>query len=483
MISQKAKLHNRFDFEIYDTETGETEYAQAENIVLNKMWDYLCAGSAYFNYINVGTGSGTLSPTRTSMFSYLANKAATAVETVYDTDSKAHMTKKAVFSETEGNGLWSEVSISQTGGGNFVTHAAITDSEGNPITVNKTNTKIITIYATVFAEVTSTGGVPLLFNGSANRVFGFLFGGPPVMMFGFSTHKRMDGNPSVLCRISHLEGTTWSADTANKRRRSALARVAVGSSNHPIRGIIVSANVEATNRGIGGTGLPVSGVFESKEYVGIAVGTGDGYNKQFDLPVPYPMADSETVYVAGVAKSKGVDYTMHYGARNGDTTIVDTSPGNGFIYISETFEEIIELPQPSGSESTITAVELKNTNAYSFNLGGYKVDLSVDGETWVGAGELISGWGLGAVATLNSFAPGPYKYVKVKLFKNPAGNGDQYITHIKVFATPPASKHITFLTAPANGAPITADFSTDYINKTSNFVLDVQAEVVFGEGV
>lgn len=479
MISQKAKLHNRFDFEIYDTETGETEYAQAENIVLNKMWDYLCMGSAYFNYINVGTGSGTLSPARTSMFTYLANKAATAVETVYDTDSTAHMTKKAVFSETEGNGLWSEVSISQSGGGNFVTHAAITDSEGNPITVNKTNTKIITIYATVFAEVSTPPGQTLMYKGSKNLIFGALFGSWPPTVVGFSTHKRQDGNPSVLC-IRSTAGVSFSADIPNKRRRSSLLRRAVDQSNHPIRGLGIVANMVPSDTGFGGAGLPLSGVFDSKAYTGVAIGVGDGSNVQFSFPVSYPLENSETIYVDGVAKTRGLDYSVHYGALTTETIMVDTSSMTGNIMLSGTFEEAIELPQPSGGESIITSVEIKNYTSSGSKADGYEVNLSLDGANWVLGGSLASGWATSNVVTLNGFTPAAYKYIKVKLIKN----GAQFSTgHLKVFATPPAAKHITFLTAPTPGAPITADFSTDYINKTSNFVLDVQAEVVFGEGV
>ena len=156
MISQKATLHNRFDFKIYDVETGETEYAQAENIVLNNMWTRLCARQTYFNYVGIGTGSGALSPTRTGLFSHLAYKSASAVETVYDTDTTAHITTSVTFSETEAIGLWTEVGIMYgTSTSNYCTHALITDSEGNPITINKTNTKIITVYATVYGEVLS----------------------------------------------------------------------------------------------------------------------------------------------------------------------------------------------------------------------------------------------------------------------------------------------------------------------------------------
>ena len=45
-----------------------------------------------------------------------------------------------------------------------------------------------------------------------------------------------------------------------------------------------------------------------------------------------------------------------------------------------------------------------------------------------------------------------------------------------------AQKQIKFNTPPAAGQAIT-DFSVEYIPKSTNFVLDVQAEMLFGEGV
>ena len=478
MISQKAKLHNRFDFEIYDIETGETEYAQAENIVLNGMWSQICAGNQFFNYIGVGTGSGTLSPARTTLFSHLAYKAAVAVETIYDTDTTAHVTKKITFSESEANGIWTEVGIlftTSTGSG-YVTHALITDSEGNPITIAKTNTKIITVYATVFAEVLAPASGHYSTGGSRNAILQQLTNTKIYNMpLIWTSLLKQDGSPSLLGTAY----TIWSniiADAANKKMRTYLTRVGVADGNAPIRGIIVGTGPETQ---FGSVSLPCD-VFPHKEYTGVAIGTGDGVTKQFDLPVSFVKSGSETVYVGGVAKTRSVDYTVRYGMRSADTLLVNVPDVSKKIMSGggSTLEEIVLLPQPAGEEATITAVEMKNGSSSTNRIASYDIKLSIDGATWVDAGANAS-WGYGNTVTLNGFAPAQYKYLKAILV---SGSGEGQLAYIKIHATPPSTKHITFAAAPTAGAAITADFSTEYINKTSNFVLDVRAEVVFGEG-
>ena len=479
MISQKAKLHNRFDFEIYDTETGETQYAQAENIVLNNMWARLCAGTTYFGYIGVGTGSGTLAPTRTTLFSHLAYKSAVAVEAVYDTDTTAHATKSVTFSETEALGAWTEVGIlyGTTVASNYVTHALITDSEGSPITINKTSTRIITVYATVFGELLPPasgqfdGGIKR-FNSILNALIDASSISAP--FFWVTTLLKPDGSPAWLGVVDYVSDS-WYTDTANKRRYSRLTRFGADKGNAPIRGILCGSNF---NNHVGGVSVP-NLLFPKKDFVSIALGSGDGANEEFDFPLSFIQNESETIYVNGVPKTRNVDYTVRYGMRSTDTMLVDVPEvEREIIERYTTFEEIAVLPQPVGDEVDITSIVMKNGGRTSSRMLSYGIQLSMDGENWVDAGSSAS-WNTNSVATLNAFAPAKYKYIKAT-FEPDTGMGS--LKYVRVYATPPATKHIKFTTPPANGAVITADFSVEYIPKSENFVLDVQAEVLFGEG-
>lgn len=494
MISQKSKLHNRFDFEIFDTETGETEYAQAENIVLNNMWTRLCGGNSYFSHIGVGTGTGELSPSRTGLFSNLAQKGATLVETVYDTETTGHVTKSVTFSEIEAIGTWTEVGIAYgSSSSNFVTHALITDSEGNTITINKTNTKIVTVYATVFAELLPLDSPNHFYTGlgAQNRLLTFLLNsGGFSQPFCFTTLLKPDGSPAIFWQVSTPISPSWLSDTSNKRRYSPLARLSASRGNTAIRGILcggVYGGASGSNSNLFiGLSLPDT-AFPGKDFTGIAIGTGDGTETQFDFPLSFVKPASETIYVNGVPKIRGVDYTVRYGMRGADTLLVncpqDASTGvdKRFMESGNTIEEIAVLPQPLGEEVDITSIVMKNSTLDNYRISSYDIKLSLDGENWVDAGS-SSSWYTSNVATLDAFTPDKYKYIKVtfKPYWTTGGNTSG-VSYIQVYATPPATKHIVFATPPAPAATITADFSVEYIPKSENFVLDVQAEVIFGE--
>ena len=81
-IKQKVNIHNRFDVHIDNIETGEHLEFVGYNIILDQMWTRLCAGSSYFSNIHFGTGTGTPTPARTSLFSHLGTKSAVTEETI-----------------------------------------------------------------------------------------------------------------------------------------------------------------------------------------------------------------------------------------------------------------------------------------------------------------------------------------------------------------------------------------------------------------
>ena len=148
----KPKFHNRFDIVVTNVETGEVELrGQAENMVLNRIYTRLVAFSSYFDQIVFGTGSGTMDPTRTTLFNRVGNKPCSTVELIREFPV-SKWTKSIRLEATEFNGnILTEVGISETTT-NINTHAMITDAEGNQLTIEKTPVRIIDIYATVFIE-------------------------------------------------------------------------------------------------------------------------------------------------------------------------------------------------------------------------------------------------------------------------------------------------------------------------------------------
>ena len=148
----KPRFHNRFDIVVTNVDTGEVELkGQAENMVLDRIYTRLVAFSSYFDQIVFGTGSGTMDPTRTTLFNRVGNKPCSTVELIR-AFPVSKWTKSIRLEATEFNGnILTEVGISETTT-SINTHAMITDAEGNQLTIEKTPVRIIDIYATVFVE-------------------------------------------------------------------------------------------------------------------------------------------------------------------------------------------------------------------------------------------------------------------------------------------------------------------------------------------
>lgn len=216
------KIHNCFDLVLTNTETGEEKHYHAENIVLDRYYSTRLVGtSGTISTIQLGTGVGTLSTDRTSLFSHLASHTytTTAANTIFFTEvaqlseRRYKITLQTTFIETEANGDLTEIGLGTgSGNNNLVTHALFTDSENNPITITKTNVDRLTITATLFAEYSITG-----------------------LLKPFGSGYRPDGvrNPALVCNteIDLKNSAPWSVtgvlSTGNDvtRRLANIARL------------------------------------------------------------------------------------------------------------------------------------------------------------------------------------------------------------------------------------------------------------------
>ena len=140
-VNQDVNIHNRFDIEVRDSITGELKQkAIAYNIVLNQMYTRLCAGNSYFVNIHFGTGTGTPTPERTSLFSHLGTKSA-VTDKLIKAFPVSKWKRKIVLNPEE----YVEETITEVGiaygssASNLVTHAMLKDSEGNTISITKSD--------------------------------------------------------------------------------------------------------------------------------------------------------------------------------------------------------------------------------------------------------------------------------------------------------------------------------------------------------
>lgn len=306
-IKTGIKIHNRFDIEVKDALTGEVlQKAQAENIVLDRMYTRLLAYSTYFVNIVFGSGTGTLSAARTSLFTKVGSKAATTDQLVLSYPTSV-WTRTIRLGTDEFNGnILREIGISDDAT-LINTHAVITDSEGTPISVEKTSLKIIDIYATVFIEIYDVdSGLFFL----SNELRSYLTGGSA---------------PASNLRLYHLSDDDATTLTATKTTNATEKSVTVA----------VRFNVEHFNKDVKfidwpGMGLrcklPRTGVFTSMAKTAVELGTGNGSNTIFQIP--NRQVSAVTVKVDGVTVS---NYTINVN----DQVVFDTAPANGLLVTAD----------------------------------------------------------------------------------------------------------------------------------------------------
>ena len=273
-IEQKVNIHNRFDVEVRDAKTGELKQkATGFNIVLDQMWTRLCGGSSYFVNIHFGTGGGTLSPSRTSLFTHLGTKTAADEEQVKALPVSRWKRKIVLNPEEFVGSTITEVGIAfGSTASNLVTHAMLKDSEGNPISITKTDLDVVTIYATVFVTINNATGITMLGMPASNQLINYLVGGAsaPTGSF-FFTEALSNGNS-----IGNSASASWTSDTVNKKRKTNTIRFDINTGNGNVKTFGFANLYEVL--------LPLANVFEGMPYSDVPVGVGDSILKHFLMP-------------------------------------------------------------------------------------------------------------------------------------------------------------------------------------------------------
>jgi hypothetical protein len=290
-IEQKVNIHNRFDIHIDNIETGEHREIEAYNIVLDQMWTRLCGGSTYFVNIHFGTGVGIPTAGRTTLFTHLGTKAAVDDEVVKALPVSRWKRKIVLNPEEFVGSTISEVGIAFGGTNtNLVTHAMLKDAEGNPITITKTSTDVVTIFATVFVKMESLMDSIRLAAPTLNNLINYLFGSSaPGGTFGLLPGKGI-GN-----RIGSSPTPTWSADVPAKKRKTNTVRFDINTGNGHIQGL------DFTN--LFNVSFPTIGVFENFNYLNVAIGNGDGIKTSYEMPSKNIFQDSLIIKINGTERT------------------------------------------------------------------------------------------------------------------------------------------------------------------------------------
>lgn len=412
-IKQDVRIHNKFDIEVIDVRTGEVrQRAKAFNVVLDQFFTtHMSRGNAYhagFKSISMGKGSGIPSPSDTGLFSSVSSYTATRSAHGANADEGYYYaTYKATMTTEQGNGYtYTEIGLWYTTGeyasakGCLATHAMLVDSEGNPMSIKKTDTDVIYITATVYCYVDSTADgvtVPVANNTVARWIFG--------ITENLSTDVSL--SPSEDTLVSQLTAHTpvslsagMSASSDGKTLTlNEVSFTTTTTGAHPllIRKIGVN-NCFMAN-------LPNHNIFPPYPIIGKVLGTGDGVTKEFSTGAPVIMEGSETIYKNGVALTRDVDYVINYDSNcTGEKFLYHTA----FLNVSEnaefgtyrnftysSFANYYYQPYSiisNSNTSTYTSYYVSSAKPAKLNFGTKKKCNTLKLEQTLASGYLEEGW-------------------------------------------------------------------------------------------
>ena len=482
-----ASIHNRFDIEVVDAQTGEVKNrAVAYNTVCNNLLDKLTTqsygdGYGYSNYIHYGTGNGIPSKADTSLFSFsgaiLTNNNYSSTEQHVDflNGTISFTFKASIPPEAAVGSTITELGLAYNNTANTLcTHAMLQDMNGNTISITKSETDVINIYATVYFHFPMRDGIPAIW-----MPMSYSDGDAAQWLRGYEIMYHDDYRPrgveltmdyvSLVQREmgSSYAKTTTLAQTASKDGIDfGTVRFPVDSSNH-IHGAAAINIVNGTKQYFFLSAL--GGWWQGSDIAGEAIGTGDGSTTDFSTK--FPFATGATIYVDGVPASAVVDSSALDHQNMGAYFMPVEANGDYFPPVTKRSDNRYTYKDTYG----IYYNPLYDVGIDSFvQEYGTKVELSDDLDEWVE----ISNNKTGTISV-----PAEHRTKKfwklTQLSTSSSRNQQGYIHTMTTNAL--TGKNIHFSTPPAAGAVITADYHTPYIAKDENNVFDFSLVLNFGE--
>lgn len=491
----KASIHNEFNIEVIDARTGKMKNTvKAYNVICNQWWTKQFSNNYPVSYIHYGTGSGTPSASDTSLFSYLGGKSVADDSWGMNPDNGVIWKRfKIQLSETEAVGAEiTEVGIAYgSTSTNLCTHAMLQDMNGNHVSIVKSNTDIINIYATVFAhwDVADLIAKGITLKPSSNLAT-CLCGRRRIADMTRCMYIRAESgrgayiihpNTASAKRISG----SYAYDVTNRKVTQTYTRLAAGSYN-------LNGGIAAIGFGFEGNEESImlfveNGISEQlppHKITGESIGTGDGVIT--DYQTIFPLLQEATVYVDGVAQENvvidlnkpSVSYSafglqMNMITERGNPTF-DRAPnyssyhisGNeyGYSYYYDTKPRFAENP----FWESIGISKISPSGYYGSDRP-INVAVSNDLNEWIDVFSLTSYSG--------SSVPEAYQNYRYWRFNGHDTKG----WTVTLTANITDTKNIHFASPPAEGSVITVDYTTKVIPKDTNHVFDMKLSIQLNE--
>lgn len=455
------KIHNFFDFEVKDSAGNIKKRAHAENIVLNQFISEIVGGSACFKSICVGTGTDEPAVTDTKLSAYLTGKNAALSGVSADWDNMIFSVRKSVtFSASELVGkTLTEVGVSYSSDDNSLcTHALIRDENGNVSSITKSDTEILTVHATVFADLSGVekNGVYIQRYPNTSSTLSvdilplaaqWALGVTSVYVSGSTNscnaYDSVYPDDTYSCSKAYSEDTVRIIHpdiTVNQYNNKSIKTVMVGKQG------ALCMSVPNVN-------------FTQPEITNEVVGTGDGSNREYNTKF--------SLIKSAVVKVDGAEVT-------------DVTVNLGLPQCAEQCFRLYDYPRVYNSdEQNVTApiALFTNRNSISAVPGAWsvfenkyyssgilikkcsfdniKVTLSNDLSTWT---------------EIKSYQAIPEDLQNARYWKIERGSGsDKYCGLANIEWTRPSD--IIFSEPPASGGEITVDYIPDCIAKDANHIL------------
>lgn len=478
-------IHNRFDVEIVDSLSGEIrQKAVGFNVIGTQLWSRLKSGS-YFSYIHYGSGEGTPSSADTTLFSFEGSASASNLSIDFNREECWISAKKSIqLSESVSVG----VTLTEVGIGygqessKLCTHAMLRDMNGNPISLKKTDTDIVNIYATVFVhwpyEYTQTDSpvqfIPTIDTTDTWASYQFLY-----WLLGIGTFPReiiAVPSPDRCSRsIQYNAGPVVYGSKATAIFDPVAKALTLAFPRFPAD----KANVESGSHGMmiysyaangmyGGNTvnpiiyLPVSEYwYKGTQITGESIGTGDGMT--LDFATIFDLPEAASVYVDGELVADAV---------------VDSVPVRHSL-MQRYFNYIEVVDGKIYSAAQWRATNLNGDSARNDIYGGvyenpfhkYGIASITPGKQTISVSDDAIIWE--TFTMTNTEVPAEYQHKKYWKLPNTKFTG--------MSAATLTGNNIHFATPPADGAVITADYFSPTIAKDENHVFDLTITIQLGE--
>lgn len=479
-----ASIHNRFSIEVVDSKTGKVKQrAKAENVICSNMWTAIMNKRAYFSQVWYGSGSGTPTASDTALFSLIDRSTlGNFVNSEFNPNTGTYSsTGSATLTETMHVGkTFTELGIGYYYSSTYYlcSHAMITDMNGNPISIVKTNTDILNIYATLYIHVPEKMifiteeeivGPDFKFFPLNNYLLGVMGRAPssgdadwPGSFLAYNRSITGKGGHKLSGPASVSVGRSETADVANRKWAIKAGRCGAASGNFGFQGFEGGACYDSSVWGHNHLALFFGKLPGGHKVIGEAVGTGDGTTVSFATKFEFPY--NATVYVDGVAQTSGVT--------------VRKAPGATYANMEYYFVCINEYSKPGKLRPVFNSITADGTADLMFYNPWWELGLSqmtVRGALY--CSDDLENWTTvrSSTSTTSTTYSIPSAYRNYKYWKK---GGYYGYSGAKASC---GAYNIVFDTPPAAGSVITIDYTTDFVPKDENHVYDFSFSVELSE--